>query len=126
MPDTMTVSRERQIFLQDVWTTAVEGGIGYWSQIEGYRWSDEDPSTMGGTLHELNDETDDFDGDQHVVTMGTITKGLGRIRRGEVTMNDRLRDAILLANRTNDAGEIDSDAADVIVQAGIFGEVVYG
>lgn len=33
---------------------------------------------------------------------------------------------IRTASRSNDAGDVDAIAADVITQAGIYGEVIYG
>ena len=122
----MTRSTERNTLLADVIITAVEGGTGYWAAVSGYKWSDEAPETTRATLHELNEDGTDYDGDQHVLTVDAIATGLGRIRRGEVAVNSMVRESITLADRENDAGYIDADGADVITQAALLNEIRYG
>lgn len=113
----------------------------------GYKWSDEVPETTRVTLIEeehgdlFNDacrvfaethgrkpklsETTGWEG-VHPVTIETIANGLGKIRRGEVEMRSDLLSTIKTANVENDGGKIDAEGADVIVQAAIFNEIVYG
>lgn len=42
--NTTTKKTEREQFLDDVITTALEGGIGYWSMCETYTWGDDKPT----------------------------------------------------------------------------------
>lgn len=110
---------EREQFLADVLITAVEGGVNYWAHTSEYRW-------LGGPKR-TRVVLCDMEGDEkeHFVTIETIAEGLATIRKGS-GLNKSIMAAILLGDTNNDGGEIDSDAADCIVQAGIFGEVIYG
>ncbi len=138
-----TRTAERQEFLADVITTALEGGVGYWSQASEYRWFS--PDLSGGTatpgpngtanayatLHET-DTPDGELGDALTVDVDVIARAFGKIRRaasGDLVIPflsreyaRRLRDAY----DDIDAGDIDADDADVVVQVGLFGQVVYG
>lgn len=120
-------------FLADVLTTAVEGGITYWATLaQVYRAKDGDPlplddlSVYGVDVH----EEDDGGHVHRAVTLDTVHTGIHRIVSGSVEIAPSLRHviagAVLGYGEGPDAGDIDADAADVIVQAGLFGEVVYG
>jgi len=112
-------SEEREEFLADVMTTAVEGGIGYWSRVRGYKW-DCPPAEATVEVQSIDDRK------WAVVTIGTIAKGIGKVFRDEVKINPELRKRIIRASVQNDAGELDASDADAVLQVGIFGEVVYG
>lgn len=119
-------SDERALFLADVVITAVEGGIGYWARTRNYRW-DEGDDAAGQAYATV--EVFDADGalaDWKLVNADTVAHGIGKIRDANFKINPDLRALILGADAENDAGNIDADAADVIVQAGLFGEIVYG
>lgn len=109
----------RNEFLSDVLICAVEGGTGYWASISGYRHS---PAAGARATFHPEDEP----GDSHTLTIKEISSAIGRICRGEVKMRTDLLQTIKSANRENDAGEIDAEGADVIVQTAIYGEIVYG
>lgn len=128
---------EREEFLADVITTAVEGGTGYWAAVTHYQYEydgilclavgkgAEGPRKGEGTRATIVDEDD---GATHEITVETIARGIGLIARGEcqyATAEDYVR-RIAAASRENDAGEIDAGDADNIVQAGLFGKLVYG
>jgi len=66
------------------------------------------------------------DGDTLELNVDTIRKGIQLILDGTVGVNQRLRGYIVSALADDDLGMIDSDALDVIVQAGLFQELVYG
>jgi hypothetical protein len=133
-----TRTPERQEFFADIITTALEGGVGYWSQASEYRWFS--PSLDGGTatpgpngtanayatLHET--ETDDGElGPALIVAVQDIARVFGLLRLGTPKgWNDRDVARMLTAYRECDAGGIDSLDADCIVQVAVFGEVVYG
>lgn len=120
-----TLSTARATFLQDVLVAAVEGGTGYWAQVSGYRWSDDNPETGQATFHVLDDDGI-ASGDRHLVNLETIATGISRIVQNDVQVRADLRAVIAEASRENDGGLVDADAADVIVQAALFGQVVYG
>ncbi len=118
-------SAEREQFLRDVFTTALEGGIGYWARFMSYRNRDGEP--FGATVRECDDdECRDL-----VIDAEIIERGLQGLADGTVTFGGSPMSASahrfwagMLA--VPDAGEIDADDADEIVQAGLFGDVRYG
>ncbi len=132
-----TIPPKEWQFLADVVTTAVEGGIGYWSQAEGYRWYS--PTLKGGTAKPGPGGV----GDAYVerlhpyghtyfvaqrLHVGTISIGLNKIDRDidaqVIAPNERRR--LLTAWWTYEAGDLDAGDADVIVQIGLLGKVVFG
>jgi hypothetical protein len=127
-------SPERERFLSDIITGAVEGGIGYWSECAQYQWDDDDGvhvvvgkrvKTVGTTaLIHAEDKTGVKRG--FWITPDVIQKGIEEIEREIHLTRSDLRETILAASRENEAGDVDADCADVIVQAGLFGELVYG
>lgn len=116
-------SEARTEFLTYVLVTAVEGGINYWASVSGYHPEDADPSRIGVTVH------DELSDDAYRVTLDTIAKGISVLKD-----KDKFPFAhrgywlqFWLADRTNgDDGDYDAGIADCILQAGLFGEVVYG
>jgi hypothetical protein len=114
----------------------VEGGIGYWSLItECERNRDpESPDYLSWrsvTLVDAEDESESFG----VVDKAVIERGVSKIISGEVPIRSDLAAQVrtLLSGETwtRDGVElsefdIDADAADCIVQVGLFGELVYG
>jgi hypothetical protein len=125
-------SDARKQFLFDVFVTALEGGIGYWSVAEAYHWTKD---------YDAGSSADDLDGFYAIITdeegglvdkvrvdARTIARGIGVIQKGgaELHLHDSYRSRILGASAINDSGEIDAGDADIIVQAGLFNEVVYG
>ena len=60
------------------------------------------------------------------VTPDVIQAGIDKVKSGAIELNKDILKAILVADVINDAGDIDSDAADCIVQAALFDEIVYG
>lgn len=128
-------SEERADFLATIVTTAVEGGINYWSHVSGYRWgyrslgqSDGQPLPADVQPYaECVVHVDDEDGEPLDLNIDVAARGLRLIREGKVSLNESIRRGIMLADRTNgDDGDIDAGDADCIVQAGLFREIVYG
>jgi hypothetical protein len=135
---------ERQTFLCDVLTTALEGGIGYWCRVDSYWWfSPELPSSKNNRVqHETVDgvefpnawaknarDTEDPESEPWGdITVETIATGIARILAADskISLASDYVGRIAVANRNNDAGEIDALDADAIVQAGLLGDVVYG
>ncbi len=133
--------RERRDLLATVIVTAVEGGIGYWSQAENYRWyfptiqaqaGDKGGTARPGpdgtanayvTLHPTDEGEGDFE--PRKITTDDIARALDMIRKDEVELNLPLKRSIWRGDATNDGGEIDADGADAIVQIAMFGTVIY-
>lgn len=142
MLPTRARSTERMTFLSDVVTTAVEGGIGYWSQVEDYRWYS--PDLDGGTaehpdgqpnayvtIHEVGDDPDDPDNVVKTIGVDDIARAIKFIKKnadrpGPEWMHKSIIANILLADRLNDAGELDAGDCDCIVQVAMFEKVIYG
>lgn len=135
-------SEERQQFLWDIMTTALEGGVGYWSvadEIDAHRPEDVFDwhynsyvlyCTDGGKEPvDCGNGTDD-PCKGHKVTPETVAKGLGLGTLNEEKGKDigwhySRRKHVITANRENEAGDIDADDADCIVQLGVFGRVIF-
>jgi hypothetical protein len=142
--DTTTKSPARIEFLTDVLITAVEGGIGYWSQCTNYSWSAEDPTERGVTLYIEADQVDEGDYRLPIghgiveswgedlpvyvvrVTLDDIASGLGFVTRGESGVASDYVGRIFAASVENDCGEMDALDADVVIQSAIFGKVIFG
>lgn len=133
-------SPEREQFLADVLTTAVEGGIQYWGLVSEYKheYSGVPVADTYAIVHEVSPEDGDEDEDGFAirgrrVTIDTIAHGIQVLTTGENAGKSFSLDGhdywqqFLLANRTNgEDGDYDADIADNVLQAGLFGEVVYG
>lgn len=127
------MSKERDEFLRDVAITAAEGGIGYWSVLTKYKWSAtnslDDMLPFPVMRIEPSEDPEDFKACN--ITKRTIQKGIALIGNPDVT-DDELqlaptyRRQIIGASKLNDACNIDAELADHIVQAGLFGKVIYG
>lgn len=138
-----TRSADRAQFLSDLLTGAVEGSIGYWSQVSEYHWysptleggSAEHPEGQANSYVTVHEDGADNDGDDGNVvrTIGVddIARALGEIRKtphreGPEWLHEDYVKAILAADRTNDTSELDAISFDAIVQIALFGKVVYG
>lgn len=120
------LTRARDQLYLDVFTTALEGGIGYWSRCSDYHWTKTpggEPDFRGFRALITDSEDDDK---AYVINRPVIERGFSRIIDGEVGVGSWIRQAVWLANAELDACPIDSTVADCIVQAGLLGEVVYG
>ena len=127
-------SPERTEFLTDILITAVEGGIGYWSVGDGSTYEWEGPAEgRGFTILEWADEDPGVDGVSLPIriTLDDVARGVDVVVRGESGVADSYVSLVANANRLNDScpdhgGDIDADVADVIVQAAVFGDVIFG
>lgn len=129
-------SEKRKQFLQDVLTTAIEGGINYWAGVDEYKWDGLPVGDAYAVVVEQEEITTDEDGfdvypesAKHRVDIDVIAKGIGILleKRKDERWKKHYWHQFVIANRTNsDEGDYDADIADQILQAGLFGEVVYG
>lgn len=140
-----------QSVLSDILITAVEGGIGYWARGYGYHWSDERPETTSITVVEFESAAEAFDldirydfselddivengvhqldGFKWHITTDVIETGIERILNNAggnapVGLSGRLFADV--SNIDNADWDYDANDADIIVQMGLWGEVVYG
>lgn len=131
----MERTQERKEFLADVFTTAIEGGINYWSQVEEYHWQGTEgrmqDADLDGFYAEIIEIGDGYERIPHRIDQAVIVRGLNLLCNNadpiKFAPTGRLLADLLLANRTNGSdGDFDADSADCVVQAGLFGEIVYG
>lgn len=139
-----TRTAEREQFLADIITAAIEGGTGYWAVTLRYKWQDVPPAEVHAVImpEEEGDEwavnfrqtagrkpntQDALDAKMaHRIDIDTIASGISKIVANKVTVNGTIKGVIVAADLDNDAGMIDADAADCIVQAALFNTLVYG
>lgn len=108
----------------DIAITAAEGGTGYWAQIYEYDWKPWDSITddvmlpdcfLFYTIAELDERQVGYDWDNPMdITAGVIRRGVALAVEQGYTSYAHLED------------DLDAILADVIIQHGVFGEVIYG
>jgi hypothetical protein len=122
----------RAQFLTDTLTTAIEGGINYWAGVLSYHWWS--PDLEGGTAeHEEGVANahaticdNELDGEVLQVTLDTMAHGWTLFAQQYASVPGDWAEAIK-ANRTNsEDGDFDAQVADMVLQLGLFGEVIYG
>lgn len=130
VPATVTLTLTCEVnkaALHGVFVTALEGGIGYWSVCTKYHWSlpDGEDDVEGFYADVEETETDEDDAPTHRIDAACILRGLlyfAQPGQGYRHVHSVAR-AVLFGDEDVD---YDADDADAIVQAGLFGEVVYG
>lgn len=95
--------------LIDIAITAVEGGINYWAAVRNYN-----PDKGTALVYE-------FDGDNEIVKKHNLN--LSVIRKGLSLALNHEHEHIRFIAVTDIP---DAEEADIIVQLGLFGEIVYG
>lgn len=125
------IDPERAGFLADVLSTAVEGGINDWCQIES--WNNE--RTHGRTevqvveLAECDNPRADYGWDlPRRVGLDDLERGFGLLTDGgtDQYMAADYSASIVQASRDSDAGDIDAYDASLVFQLALFGKVIYG
>ncbi len=119
-----TKTLERTDFLASCMVAAMEGGINYWADIADWEWKDDDHHNMIQASARIRDV--DQGGSWIAFGLDDIARGIGKLLDKDFQISDQIRSWVRDGSATNDASNIDSWAADAIVQAAIFGEVVYG
>lgn len=109
----------------NIYTTALEGGIGYWAVCDEYRWQylyedyDNDivkplePDQVLVILHDMEDRS--------IFANEELTPA--KIRAGAKLLIEQYPH---LYQILDDEFHVDANGADAIVQLGLFGEIVYG
>lgn len=133
-------SEARTRFLRDVMITAIEGGTGYWAMADKVQRSGtaEQRKELAFDWHyesyvliEGEDGTDECQADGvegkcagHLVNADVIERGMGLL--AATKLDPEIKRSLLAGIAENDGGEVDALGADVLVQLGVFGTVVYG
>lgn len=145
----------RKRFLHMMFTTAMEGGIGYWSVADVYHWRrTPDPNKVAIAAVSPAVVEDDLDGFYAVIESNEgdwgVDFALPQLRIDIDVMEhgvNLLVDKVIEATKSEDPdagfsrkylrqfviqwltdaeeGDSDADVADMVVQLGLFGEVVY-
>jgi len=122
---------ERRKLLFDLFTTACEGGINYWADVDAYHlWlpdSEYDPD-YNGFYADLTDHVDDERPNPLHVDRLVMSSGLtlaSRAWRHKVSWSTAPPPVAITAE-ARDRWDFDAGDADVILQLGLFKDVVYG
>lgn len=119
-------SPEREQFLADVLVSIVEdGGYNGWRRVRRDTYQYEPPAEARASILCLGDGRPE-EYSEHEVTIDTVAAGIAKLQGGEIQINSELLGWILAGSAKNDAGDIDAEAADCILQAALFGELIYG
>lgn len=113
-------------FLSDILITAFDGSCGgswYWATPAMDSWlkTDDLLDSMGSRLwwSVYIAEREDSSGNQWTVTRGSVLLGIQRAI-------EEAYPGVAQAVIEGDAGQVDADLADVIIQYAVFGKLVYG
>jgi hypothetical protein len=112
VPSTATVTLED---LNGILTTAVEGGIGYWSEVKEYRWENTEIASV--KVRELDREDPEKPG-WHLINAMDMLRVLPLIESNSSQAKGWNIEEIV--------EQCDADIADIAVQLAIFGKVIYG
>ena len=139
---------ERIGFYSSILVGAIESGaVGGWAYVRNYEWKDqdngtnyiiasaelvpEDPEYVKAPMQEVFkfgvDRAGDLIKEKRIYVDHTlIRRGLNKVLSGEVKASDWIVEACKEARKDYDASLIDAICANVIVQAGVFEENIYG
>ncbi|MFM1966833.1 MAG: phage MyraDee, partial [Actinomycetota bacterium] len=114
--------------LHDVFVTAMEGGIGYWSSCSSYRWSVDDSGVddLTGFRAVIFDDANDPSPGSPEMTIDRDVILRGYLRALDLDLRWNCEPLPHPHQLTEDGWECDAEDADVIVQLGLFNEVRYG
>lgn len=124
----------RDQLMLDLFTTALEGGIGYWSTCSEYHWADHrDPDWperdfkgFFATIHEMDDESDFEDWSTYTIDLDTVERGYALAIAGWRDKIAWSTDPPPIVVDEDTDWDFDAGDADAIVQLGLFGDVRYG
>ncbi len=113
-------------FAADVLTVAVDGGIAYWARLGHVVRDGKGFVGLGTAIIEQEASGEDDSAKSAVMSSEAIIEGIKTVLKPTFQVRDDIRSAIFRGVLSGDAGEIDAEAADVIIQAAMFGDIVYG
>ncbi|AEY69512.1 hypothetical protein AH2_0001 [Burkholderia phage vB_BceS_AH2] len=123
-------------FLRDVLCTAIEGGSNYWARFVGLEHHDGEhgPEWERVRVKEYGD--DDKAQSVREVGLAELAEGVRRVIAGDMTdkaehanVHAAYRAALfaaLIAEPGGNAGDVDANLADIVLQAAALGRIVYG
>jgi hypothetical protein len=102
---------------------AVPQAIGYWvDQYKEVHYTSEDTKRIY-KLNVVDENTDQ----EYLISVNTIIEGIQKLITGTMGVQDRYISYIMSdLGQGLQGGYIDSETLDLIIQVGLFGEVVYG
>lgn len=127
-------SPEREQFLLDVFTTAIENYGHGWFWVTAYKWEGLPPSEAYAEITAQDDDK------QYRVTIDTMARGLTVVREAELNgdvvrvnakgeplgFGGEARRQLLIADRTNgEDGDYDVIGALAVLECALFGRVIY-
>jgi hypothetical protein len=118
-------------YANDMFVTAIEGGINYWSGCRTYHWDREE---FYAVIVDHEDEDDNGNRPVYTIDREVIERGMALFVAGFRYDGDKedtplrhgmdyVRESILTKGED---GDFDAGDADNVVQLGLFGKVVYG
>lgn len=118
-------------FIYDVLTTVVESGaIDYWASFSEVNREVDTQDVISAVIQDIDAEYHNDRGEPEFANeelgYDQIVNGIQKLLDGTVPVAKYIRNYVDNGVRSDDAGEIDADAADAIVQAGVLGELIYG
>lgn len=121
---------ERKYSINDIIITAIESGIYYWANINEYKWEDDENFNITYAAASVVEYDDDgkilSSFEVNVEFMEAALKFI-RENAAKIEVNPDILKEILAYDASNGKyGEMDAEAADVIVQFGAFKEIRYG
>lgn len=117
-----TRSDIRNEFLGDIVICIAEDfGYNSWRQVTSYHWFEDDPKRNVVGLYDVEEEKD-----LPTIGVNEVATGIARILDGKIKVRDSIIKQIREASEENDAGIIDAELADIILQAYAFNDYVYG
>jgi hypothetical protein len=125
--------KEFDSIVSSIHCSAIEGGsygIGYWCEIVSYKWDEKDDTKFKSIIQmeaEFEDDKDERISKRRKYTIDrdVIILGIKRIATGELKVNDSYVQKCAALLLTGEA-DMDAEDADIIVQAGLFNEVIFG
>ena len=112
--------------IQEILAAAVAGGIGYWASPLYYRWTIKEIDVVRLKLMVNNDETPLY-GKVYEIRASDIEQVLNKFKETEIEgLAKKYQESVNKAVMEHDAGEIDSDMADWVIQVVCFGKIIFG
>lgn len=120
----------RDKLLHGLFTTALEGGINYWAEVDQYHWNErtsiDDLHGFYATITEIGDGEDNI---PHRIDRAVMSKGYGLAVgewRTKIAWSTGEPPPLVVTEESYDDWDYDAGDADCILQLGLFGDVVYG
>ena len=125
--------KEFDSIVSSIHCSAIEGGsygIGYWCEIVSYKWDEKDDTKFKSVIQMQEEYEDDKDKRisklrKYTIDRDVIVLGIKRVAMGEIQVNESYVQKCGALLLTGEA-DMDADDADIIVQAGLFNEVIFG